>query len=375
MWKRQLHQATDAGALAGAHALSQDATSVDAPVRREVDRNANSAIVVRQINTPPEAGDFEGNATAVEVIATTSRRLPFSSMFLRSPPVITARSVAARVRDGEHCVISLARDGVGVSLAGTANVTLGCGVAANSEGQSAIYFEGSSYLDGSPLTTVGGITSATRNIARGTQLNSYAAAQQDPMAARDLSVPTEPSSCSASNLTVEPNRPTVTLDPGRYCNGMLLKGNVTLNPGVYIIDKGQFYLSSKANVTGEGVTIILTGDDPSSIATVQVDGGARADIRAPTDEENADWHGILFYQDPDAAGQLSRFAGGSSFKMEGTVYMPAGNLQYTGGSSTSADCLFLVANRVSFTGNSTIRNSCPPGVDDEFAATFIRLVE
>lgn len=66
---------------------------------------------------------------------------------------------------------------------------------------------------------------------------------------------------------------------------------------------------------------------------------------------------------------------GSSFKMEGTVYMPNGNLQYTGGSSTSADCLFLVANRVSFTGSSTIRNSCPPGVDDEFAAIFIRLIE
>ena len=239
MWKRQLHQATDAGALAGAHALSQDATSVNAPVRREVVRNANSVIVVRQINTPPRTGAFEGNATAVEVIATTSRRLPFSSMFMRSPPVVIARSVAARVRDGEHCVISLARDGVGVSLAGTANVNLGCGVAANREGQSAIYFEGSSYLDGSPLTTVGGITSATRNIARGTQLNSYAAPQQDPMAARDLSVPTEPSACSANNLTVEPNRPTVTLDPGRYCNGMLLKGNVTLNPGVYIIDKGH----------------------------------------------------------------------------------------------------------------------------------------
>ena len=55
--------------------------------------------------------------------------------------------------------------------------------------------------------------------------------------------------------------------------------------------------------------------------------------------------------------------------------MPNGNLQYTGGSSTSADCLFLVANRVSFTGSSTIRNSCPPGVDDEFAAIFIRLIE
>lgn len=375
MWKRQLQQGTDAGALAGAHALSQGATAVDVPVQRELDRNANTVVVVRAINTPPASGGFAGEDGAVEVIATTQRRLPFSSLFLQSPPTVRTRSVAAMVRDGEHCVIALAPDGIGVGLAGTADVELGCGVAANSDGGNAIDLDGNSFLRGSPLTSVGGIRSGSSNIASGTQLSPYSVAQKDPLEARDLSVPTTPSECAANNLTVQPNRPPVTLSPGRYCGGMTLKGQVTLNPGVYIIDEGSFYLTSQANVTGEGVTIILTGSTPGKIATVKMDGGATADLRAPTQSEDDVWHDILFFQDQDAEGQLSSFAGGSSTKLKGITYMPAGTLRYTGGSGQEAECLFLVASRVTFSGTSRIRNNCPDDVADVFAATSVRIVE
>jgi hypothetical protein len=375
MWKRQLHQATDAGALAGAYALSQGAASVDASVQRELDRNSNTAIVLRAVNTPPASGDFTGQASAVEVIATTQRRLPFSSLFLPTPPSIRTRSVAAMVRDGEHCVIALAPDGIGVNLAGTARVELGCGVAANSDGGDAIDLDGGSYLLGSPLTAVGGISSGSSNLARGTQLSPYSVAQQDPLASRDLGVPASPSACAANNLTVQPNRPPVTLSPGRYCGGMTLKGQVTLSPGVYIIDEGSFYLTSQANVTGEGVTIILTGSTPNKIATVKMDGGATANLRAPTPAEDETWHDILFFQDQDAEGQLSSFAGGSSARLKGITYMPGGTLRYTGGSGHEAECLFLIASRVSFTGTTKIRNQCPDEVADQFAAASVRIVE
>ena len=375
MWKRQLQQATDAGALAGAHALSQGADSVDTPVQRELDRNSNTQIVVRALNTPPASGAFEGEAGAVEVVATTQRRLPFSSLFLRTPPSIRTRSVAAMVRDGEHCVIALAPDGIGVNLAGTANVELGCGVAANSEGANAIDLDGNSWLKGSPLTAVGGITSGSSNIASGTQLSPYSVAQKDPLESRDLTVPSTPSGCAANNLTVQPNRPPVTLAPGRYCGGMTLKGEVTLSPGVYIIDEGSFYLTSQAKVTGEGVTIILTGSTPGKIATVKMDGGAAADLRAPTGAEDDTWHDILFFQDQAAEGQLSSFAGGSSAHLKGITYMPGGTLRYTGGSGQSSECLFLVASRVTFTGTTSIRNQCPDEVADTFAATSVRVVE
>lgn len=374
MWKRQLQQATDAGALAGAHARSQGAETVDTTVQRELDRNADSEIVVRGVNTPPTSGGFTGEASAVEVIATTQRRLPFSSMFLASPPAIRARSVAAMVRDGEHCVISLAPDGVGVNLAGSANVDLDCGVAANSGGGSAIYLEGSSRLNGSPLTAVGGIAAGSPNIASGTQISPYSVAQTDPLASRGLSVPDFPSACSANNLEVSPNA-AVTLSPGRYCGGMTLKGRVTLSPGVYIVDGGGFNVTSQANVSGQGVTIILTGNSPGTIATVRMDGGATVNLRAPNREEDDVWHEILFFQDQDAAGQQSIFAGGSSVRLEGITYMPGGTIRYTGGSANASQCFFLVASRVTFTGSSRLRNSCPDEVAEEFAALSVRVVE
>jgi hypothetical protein len=374
MWKRQLHQATDAGALAGAHALGQGASSVDAPVRREIDRNSNTIIEVGSINTPPASGGFAGEASAVEVIATTERRLPFSSLFLGSPPRIRARSVAAMVREGEHCVISLAPDGVGVNLAGNADVRLDCGVAANSDGQGAISLSGTSYLQGSPLTAVGNIQNAARNIASGTRISSYSVPQKDPLEARDLSVPSSPPACTATNLTVQPNQQ-ATISPGRYCRGMTLKGDVTLRPGVYIIDGGQFELTSQARISGQGVTIILTGDSPATIATVKIDGGATANLRAPTSTENEEWRDILFFQDPAADGRLSSFAGGSGMTMKGITYMPSGTLRYTGGSSNASECLFLVASRVTFTGTSRIRNQCPDELADEFAASAVRIVE
>ena len=374
MWKRQLQQATDAGALAGAHALAQGMVTVDTPVQRELDRNANTDIVVGGINTPPESGDFTGEASAVEVIATTQRRLPFSSLFLPTPPTVRARSVAALVRDGDHCVISLAPDGVGVNVAGSARVDLDCGVAANSDGATAIYLEGSSYLNGSPLTSVGGISSGSSNIASGTQVSPYSVAQPDPLKPRDLGVPESPSGCTANNLEVSPNA-TRTLSPGRYCGGMTLKGRVTLNPGVYIVDQGAFSVTSQANVTGQGVTIILTGNAPGNIATARIDGGATIDLRAPSQEQDDVWHDILFFQDQDAAGQLSIFAGGSGARLEGITYMPGGTIRYTGGPSNVSECFFLVASRVTFTGSSRIRNNCPDDVAEEFAAYSVRVVE
>lgn len=375
MWKRQLHLATDAGALAGAHALSQGAAAVDAPVQRELDRNSNTVIVVRNINTPPRSGGFAGETSAVEVIATTERRLPFSSLFLSTPPVIRARSVAALVREGEHCVIALAPDGVGVNLSGGADVDLNCGVAANSEGGTAIDLGGTSYLKGSPMTAVGGIRSGASNIAAGTQVSPYSVAQKDPLEERELSVPTDPSTCTHRNYSQQPNGPPATLVPGRYCGGIDLKGQATLNPGVYIIDGGSFHLNSFANVTGQGVTIVLTGSEPSKIATVDMEGGATIDLRAPTEAENDVWHDILFFQDPNAEGQMSSFGGGSKTVLKGITYMPSGAVRYTGGASGTSDCLYLVASRVSFAGNTKIKNNCSRELDEIFAASSVRVVE
>lgn len=372
--KRQLQQAVESGALAGAQAAAHD-HSYSAAATSDLNRNANTVVTIEHINNPPTSGAFTGDSAAVEVIASTSERLPFSSLFLSSPPVIRARAVAALVSNGEHCLLALSPTGVGVNVAGTANIELGCGVAANSEGAGAIYLEGSSWLAASPLSTVGGIRAGDSNVPAGTDLQPYGVAQSDPMAGRNLEVPAQPSTCTASNFEAPPNRNT-TVSPGRYCGGMALKGDVTLNPGVYIIDRGSFYVASQARIIGEGVTIVLTGSSSSDIATITIAGGSTVDLRAPTAAEDPYWKNVLVFQDPRAESQLSEIAGGSTLDLQGIVYMPKGDVRFAGSSGHHAECLFMVVNRITLTGTTSITNACPADfADADFAARRVRVVE
>jgi hypothetical protein len=374
LWKRQLQQAVDSGALAGAFNMAQGQDH-DSAARTELTRTANTAFDVVRVANPPASGAFAGDAAAVEVIATTGKRLPFSGMFLSAVPSIRARAVATSVLTGEHCVIALAPTGVGVNVAGSANVELGCGVAANSSGSQGVYLEGSSWLNATPISSVGGIQAASSNYPADASLFPFGTPVDDPMASRNLQVPTEPASCMANNLEVPPNQ-TVTLSPGRYCNGLSLKGTVTMSPGVYIIDGGSFNVSSQATIVGEGVTIVLTGSSASDIGRVYIAGGADVDMRAPTAVEDPYFKNVLFFQDPRGSSHESEIQGGSGLDFEGIIYMPKGNLRFAGNSTQSSECLLLVGSRVTFTGTTSLANNCSTEYDDlNLAARRIQLVE
>ena len=156
---------------------------------------------------------------------------------------------------------------------------------------------------------------------------------------------------------------------------MDLKGTVTLNPGVYIIDGGSLSINSQANVTGEGVTFVLTGPTPNAIATVSINGGANLQLTAPDDSQDPLWAGILFYQDP-AGVATHTINGGSTLQFEGIIYMPTGDISFSGGATQQADCLLLVSRIVRFTGDSGLGNDCPSHIDTlETSARIVRVVE
>lgn len=372
--KRQLQQATDSGALAAAMNLYRSAAFVDA-AENEVDRNFPDAVNVERVVNPPQEGDYIGDNGAIEVVANVNRRLPFSSIFMSSASTIRTRSVATIVGDGEHCVISLAPDGTGVDVQGNANVILGCGVAANSPSGISVDLSGSSYLSATPISSVGGIDYASNNIAPNTTLQAYGLPVDDPLADRNLETPTSPANCTYRNVSVNSNT-TQTLYPGRYCGGLAIRGRAELEPGVYIIDGGTFQVNAQAEVVGEGVTFILTGNNSSSMADLQFNGGAELDLRAPTPDEDATWHGVLIFQDPMGSSQESVINGGSDMNFEGIVYMPNGDVRFNGNAGQHADCLLLIANRVNFAGESSLDNDCPSHIDDvDTTAKIIRVVE
>jgi filamentous hemagglutinin family protein len=84
---------------------------------------------------------------------------------------------------------------------------------------------------------------------------------------------------------------TRTLSPGVYCNGIDIQSQavVTLQPGTYIINRGDFNVAGGATVTcscpspTDGVTIILTSStNASQIGQVRINGGANINLRAPS---------------------------------------------------------------------------------------------
>lgn len=372
--KRQLQQATDSGALAAAmNHFRGDAFKQAA--EGEIDRNFPDPVTVERVVNPPQEGGFSGDNGAIEVVASVNRHLPFSGLFLSSTPTIRTRSVATLVGDGEHCVISLAESGTGINVQGTADVLLGCGVAANSPSGISVDLSGSSYLAASPISSVGGIDYGSQNISPDAILQAYGVKVDDPMAERNLETPTSPSNCNFRNVSVNPNT-TVDLYEGRYCGGLTIRGTAIMHPGVYIIDGGTFNVSAQATVTGEGVTIILTGNNASTMADIQINGGAEMDLRAPTPDEDADWYGVLIYQDPIGSTKESIINGGSDMQFEGIVYMPNGDVRFNGSAGQHADCLLLIANRVNFGGTSSLDNDCPSHIEEvDTTAKIIRVVE
>lgn len=62
--------------------------------------------------------------------------------------------------------------------------------------------------------------------------------------------------------------------------------------------------------------------------------------------------------------------------LEGILYLPLGDLAFNGSAGQHADCLLLVANKVDFSGVSSLDNDCPIEYDDfDLSSRIIRVVE
>lgn len=380
LWKRQMQQAVDTGAVAGAMAMTFGRDHNGA-VTSEVGRTANTTHTIETVNTPPTSGAWSGDAGAIEVIATTSQALPFSSVFLSTPPTIRTRAVATAVAVGNPCVRALAVDGTGVDVFGGAQVNLGCPVSSNSPGGVSVDLGGSSYLNTNLIMSVGGIDYSGGNVPSDASLVSYGLPVEDPLASRSLDW--SHITCSLNNMNITPSQ-TVELDPCVYRNGLRIQGDVTLNGGLYVIHGGTLTINSNARIrlagTG-GVTFILTGNTPTTVATLSINGGADIDIRAPTAAEAAsapahNFGSILFYQDPIASDLNNTINGGSDINLQGAIYFPTNDLVYNGDSTQTAQCLLIVTQRVRFGGTNNIDNNCDPDLTTINSSAFtIRVVE
>jgi hypothetical protein len=96
--------------------------------------------------------------------------------------------------------------------------------------------------------------------------------------------------------------------------GIEVAGGATLNldPGTYILDRGNFTVSGNSTVNGTGVTLILTSHTGSDYGTVDIRAGSTIEITAPALGATAGILGIAIWAEADEPDAADIFGGTTS---------------------------------------------------------------
>lgn len=363
VWKRQLQRAADSAAIAGAYgeARGDDANTA---VHRDLDRNYFPTLSEPEV---VETGPRLGFERTVYVQLTAERTLPFMSFFTGgAATTIRTEATAALDPEGEYCMVSLFdEEGTGIDVTGNGTVTIGCGMVTNATGDDAVQAGGSSAVTASPIAAVGGIDGGTNNFVGTTVLQPYTTPQPDPLA--HLPDPPAQSGC-LPDPDVQPSE-SVELDPGCF-EALSIQGDVVLAAGTYFIT-GDIHFNAGAHITGDGVTIVMTGDGGEA-GDLDINGSAYLDLTAP---ESGDYAGVLFFRDRRASNENITINGGADMDLHGALYFPTSNVTFSGNADMDMTCLQLVGWVLNFQGTTSITNDCPEGgAAQPFEHLVVRLV-
>lgn len=378
MQKRNLQTAADAAAIAGAYEiLNGDEQNVETAALREAVNNGYN---------PDGDGSITVNITGEDddrkiEVTVRARANTFISTMLAGDNVYTETLAIAEAGsgNGDFCMLSLDEAANG-AISTQGNVTIdaaGCGIAVNSSSDSALNIGGTSDVTIGQLSIAGGAEIGNNADVDYADLDTGVAATPDPY--EDLEVPAgDPCSREDSRNALSVNSDT-TLSPGTFCGGISISnGNVDFEPGVYIIDGGDFSVTTNGDVFGEGVSFVLTNSGEGADSSLQIAAGGDLYFSAP--ESGDDMEGVVFYQDrniPERANNTNRITGAASLDIEGVAYFPENNLFFGGGGETDSDatspCSLMIAKTITLAGNPTMGNSCeeesgvrqitgPPGV-------------
>ncbi|RWH68570.1 pilus assembly protein [Mesorhizobium sp.] len=305
-----------------------------------------------------------GDPSAYFITASSSISRP---AFLAAMPAWQAtRTASVKIKPGSQaCVLALNQHADNaVNLQGSTNVAMaGCVIAANSDALDSVNRGGSAVVSAGCVSTVGrtqGLAPPNANLSCGAPLeNQYASF--DPLA--DV-VPPAYTLC----LPV-PNGKTVTLSPGTYCD-KTLSGQITLNPGSYIMRNVVIKPGGNGSLSGQGVTIFLMEN-----SQLYINANEQVNLSPPT---SGPYAGITIYQ-AHGNTQALTLNGGSGSLISGFIYAPDAAITYTGNSDMSAagSCLRLVGDTVAMTGNSAVKSDCTAelGNREMYAGRMITLAK
>jgi hypothetical protein len=367
--QRKLQHAVDVSAHAGGARLraGDSKSQIDAAALNiALNTGLSASVGTILVNSPPTQGSKVGDARSLEVVLTEVHPRLFSSVFSSTPVTVKTRAVSSIVANSKACVLALSSVASGaVTVTGSTNVNLqSCDVASNSNSSNSFLMSGSAALSAGCVYAVGqAVTTSGLTLSQCAAIKTDAPVVRDPYA--DVAEPAAIGSCrnrsvgtpnGSTTITPSDNQPSG-VKSARFCSGLDLKGSVTFAPGLYII---------------EGGSMTVNGGDPNSNSVVQlsgtnvtfyfVNGGslkltakATLNLSARTSDP---FSGILFFGSRTSAGASSTITGSSGSTLQGAVYMPQSNIQFTGNSATSSGCTQVIGLTVTFSGNSSLQSNC-----------------
>lgn len=360
--KRNVQNAADVGAHGAAmrKISGDDANGYSAMANYVVERTGlNMAQTGTNVVSPPTSGPGAGLNGAVEVTVTQTVPRMFSAIYASNAVTVTGRAVAHADSGGSGCVIALAQYAQGaVTVSGSADVSLiGCDMVSNAEGASIKVIGQGGTVSARCVQTRGIITYTSILSVDCERMRQMAPPIADPYAA--VPEPALTGACQSSSVGQNNQSATVTpieshasgMDSIRFCNGLSLRGNVTLNPGLYLIEGGDFQINSNASIQGDGVIFFLADG-----VEMVFNGTADLDLSSPT---SGDYAGMLIFGSRSATGASHRINGNAGVIMDGAIYTPASHLDFKGNAATTtASCTQIIGDTIEFSGNGAFSITC-----------------
>ena len=363
--RAELQNLADAAVYSGAIQLIQgaSATTVQNTIAQITDMSfetgANPSV---SYSVPPTLGVYAGQAEYIEVSITKVVPRLLSKLFASDDVIIKVRAVA-NFGGGQTtaCMLALSDNASSaIEVGGSADAKFfGCSLASNSTSDRAFVMNGGSVQVEAGCIDVAGDVVYTSNLIL-TSCPDPRILQpktMDPYAQVNVPNVSLISDCQAGG-----NFKDVTLTPGAnsisgtpyacFASSVAFQGDVTLEPGLYIIKDGGLNINSNAQITGTGVTIMF-----ANTADLSVNGTAVLNLTAPTSGEFA---GILFMGERTGQVMTHNFNGNAGSQLDGVFYFPKDEFSYTGNSTAASNCVQFLSATILITGNANLNVGCAP---------------
>ncbi len=328
-----LQEAADSAALAAARETaltgwSQDAATAVASAHVQAN-TAHISTGKGQVTTFVELSKATGR---VSVRVEQDHVTYFVAGYFQGTPQISVGATAQTSGSTNICVIGLnPTEEATVSLDSNAILQApNCAVYSNSKSTSGMKSLSNAKLTSSLACTNGGFQGSEYNYS--TMPMKDCPAMGDPLATRPYpdhsGACKEPISNSKSKSRWELDTYKGSLEPGIYCGGLSILGDskITMEPGIYVMRDGPFYVDSNSFVTGVGVGMFFTGLG----ANFHFKSNVNVSLEAPTEGPMA---GLIFFQDrtimldKDKRPIITDFwiESNNTRNLLGTIYLPSGN--------------------------------------------------